>query len=149
MIFFDTKKQKSWLYSIESTSNQRFYTKKWYKTFIVESLLSFGIFENIDDRITSEEHFWNVATFCDCCAFFTFSGHFSPDFLNVFHNHIHVSIEGLNLAQQFLVISQSDQYFVVCLYWFSQKWKRSHIKRLLLSSMHRFFFLHPFQWYAL
>ncbi len=103
---------------------------------------SFWIFEDVDDGVSSEEHFGDVATFGDGCSFFAFSRHFSPDFLDVFHDHIHVSVEGLDFPEELFVISQGNQYFVVGLDWFGEKGKWSHIECLLLRSVHGFFFLH-------
>ena len=60
---------------------------------------SFGVFKDVDNGVSSEEHFGDVATFGDGCAFFAFSGHFGPDFLDVFHDHIHVSVEGLDFSE--------------------------------------------------
>lgn len=66
---------------------------------------SFRVFEDIDDRVSSQEHFWNKASFRHRCPLLALLRDLSPDLLDIFHHHIHMPIKGFDLSHELFVVS--------------------------------------------
>jgi hypothetical protein len=80
---------------------------------------SHGVPQNENDRISSKKHLGNISFFgygmCLLLAF-AFLGHLSPELLNIFQNHVAVSVKGLDSSQQLLVVPHINQHLRVVLY---------------------------------
>jgi hypothetical protein len=89
---------------------------------------SFRVFEDIDDGVPPEEELGQISNFLHGSPLLAFLWHLEPDFLDILHDHIHVSIKCLYFPQQLLVVPQSNKDVVVSLDTLGEERERADIE---------------------
>jgi hypothetical protein len=102
------------------------------------------VLENENDGVAAQEHLADVAILVHRFGLllaFAGSRELGPHFFDAFKDHVAVAVEGLDTAQQLLVVSAVDQDLSVVLHRVRQDGKGSGVE-LLLFDLLQFFRRH-------